>query len=145
MKRVLIGCASSCVVLDAFLARGYDAWQCDLLSADKPTTRHIQDDIRNVLDLGWDMLICNPPCTRLCNSGVRWRLWSSMRKCRIGWLAKGAPHSSCAIWASAKPSPPTAPQRRLQMDDIDISRGAVEHCITSQETRRTARWIEAKT
>ena len=25
MKRVLIGCASSCVVLDAFLARGYDA------------------------------------------------------------------------------------------------------------------------
>ena len=72
MKRVLIGCASSCVVLDAFLARGYDAWQCDLLPADKPTTRHIQDDIRNVLDLGWDMLICNPPCTRLCNSGVRW-------------------------------------------------------------------------
>ncbi len=71
--RVLIGCATSCVALDAFLARGHDAWQCDLLPADKPTNRHIQDDVRNVLHLGWDLaIISNPPCTRLCNSGVRW-------------------------------------------------------------------------
>jgi hypothetical protein len=32
--RVLIGCATSCVALDAFLARGHDAWQCDLLPAE---------------------------------------------------------------------------------------------------------------
>lgn len=71
--RVLIGCATSCVALDAFLARGHDAWQCDLLPADKPTNRHIQEDIRNVLGWGWDLLlVSNPPCTRLCNSGVRW-------------------------------------------------------------------------
>lgn len=70
--RVLIGCATSCVALDAFLARGHDAWQCDILPADKPTNRHIQDDIRNVICAGWDLLISNPPCTRLCNSGVRW-------------------------------------------------------------------------
>ena len=71
--RVLIGCATSCVALDAFLALGHDAWQCDLLPADKPTNRHIQDDIRNVLHMGWDLaLVSNPPCTRLCNSGVRW-------------------------------------------------------------------------
>lgn len=71
--KVLIGCATSCVALDAFLARGHDAWQCDLLPADKPCNRHIQDDIRNVLGWGWDLLlVSNPPCTRLCNSGVRW-------------------------------------------------------------------------
>uniref|UniRef100_UPI0011B44F07 hypothetical protein n=1 Tax=Puniceibacterium confluentis TaxID=1958944 RepID=UPI0011B44F07 len=41
--------------------------------ADKPTNRHIQGDIRDVIGWGWDLLIVsNPPCTRLCNSGVRW-------------------------------------------------------------------------
>ncbi|WP_422073926.1 hypothetical protein [Tranquillimonas rosea] len=71
--KVLIGCATSCVALHAFLERGHDAWQCDILPADEPTNRHIQDDIRNVLDWGWDLLlVSNPPCTRLCNSGVRW-------------------------------------------------------------------------
>ena len=71
--RVLIGCATSCVTLNAFLKRGHDVWQCDLLPADEPTNRHIQDDIRKVMLWGWDlMLVSNPPCTRLCNSGVRW-------------------------------------------------------------------------
>jgi hypothetical protein len=37
--RVLIGCATSCVALNAFLARGHDAWQCDLLPDDEPTNR----------------------------------------------------------------------------------------------------------
>ncbi|WP_146589926.1 hypothetical protein [Puniceibacterium confluentis] len=71
--RVLIGCATSCVALDAFLTRGHDAWQCDLLPADKPTNRHIQGDIRDVIGWGWDLLIVsNPPCTRLCRSGRQW-------------------------------------------------------------------------
>jgi hypothetical protein len=71
--RILIGCATSCVALNAMLARGHDAWQCDLLPADQPTNRHIQGDVRDHLGDGWDLLIiCNPPCTRLCNSGVRW-------------------------------------------------------------------------
>jgi len=33
----------------------------------------MQCDLMNVLDMGWDMLaVMHPPCTRLCNSGVRW-------------------------------------------------------------------------
>lgn len=81
--RVLIGCATSCVALDAFLARGHGAWQCDLLPSDRPTNRHIQGDVRDHLGSGWDLLIvCNPPCTRLCNSGVRWlherNLWAEL-------------------------------------------------------------------
>ncbi len=53
--RILIGCATSCVALNAFLARGHDAWQCDLLPADEPTNRHIQGDVRDHLADGWDM------------------------------------------------------------------------------------------
>jgi hypothetical protein len=73
MARVLIGCETSGVVRNAFLARGHDAWSCDVLPADDQTNRHIRDDVRNVLNDGWDFLaVMHPPCTRLCNSGVRW-------------------------------------------------------------------------
>ena len=71
--RVLVGCETSGVVRRAFLARGHDAWSCDLLPADDQTNRHIQCDIRDILGWGWDLLaVMHPPCTRLCNSGVRW-------------------------------------------------------------------------
>lgn len=71
--RVLIACETSGVVRRAFAARGYDAWSCDLLPADDATNRHIQCDIRDILNDGWDLLaVIHPPCTRLCNSGVRW-------------------------------------------------------------------------
>lgn len=73
MSRVLIGCETSGIVREAFLARGHDAWSCDLLPADGPTNRHIQGDIREVMQADWDLMaVMHPPCTRLCNSGVRW-------------------------------------------------------------------------
>ena len=72
--KILIGCETSGTVRDAFLDNGHDAWSCDLLPADTQTNRHIQDDVRYVLQYEqWDMLmVAHPPCTRLCNSGVRW-------------------------------------------------------------------------
>lgn len=71
--RVLIGCETSGIVRRAFLDRGHDAWSCDLLPADDRSNRHMQCDVRDVLDMGWDLLaVMHPPCTRLCNSGVRW-------------------------------------------------------------------------
>lgn len=73
MTRVLIGCETSGIVRDAFLARGHDAWSCDLLPADRPTNRHIIGDIRDVMQGDWDLMaVMHPPCTRLTNSGVRW-------------------------------------------------------------------------
>ena len=73
MGRVLIGCEFSGVVRRAFAARGLDAWSCDLLPAEDRSNKHIVGDVRDVLDDGWDLLIvAHPPCTRLCNSGVRW-------------------------------------------------------------------------
>lgn len=71
--KVLIGCEESGTVRDAFLARGYDAWSCDMKPDRRRSNRHIQGDIRDVLNDGWDLLaVMHPPCTRLCNSGVRW-------------------------------------------------------------------------
>lgn len=71
--RVLIACEFSGVVRRAFAARGFDAWSCDLLPSEDGSNHHIRDDVRNHLEAGWDaMIVAHPPCTRLCNSGVRW-------------------------------------------------------------------------
>ena len=71
--RILVACEFSGTVRNAFLARGHDAWSCDLLPAEDGSNRHIQGDARDHLNDGWDLLmVAHPPCTRLCNSGVRW-------------------------------------------------------------------------
>lgn len=71
--KVLIGCEASGTVRRAFEARGFDAWSCDLRPAADGSNRHITGDVRDVLNDGWDFLgIFHTPCTRLCNSGVRW-------------------------------------------------------------------------
>ena len=70
--RVLIGCEQSGVVRRAFEALGHDAWSCDLLPSEDHSDRHIIGDVREVMQDEWDLAIFHPPCTRLCNSGVRW-------------------------------------------------------------------------
>lgn len=71
--RVLVGCEFSGTVRRAFAARGHDAWSCDLLPAEDGNNHHLIGDVRDFLNDGWDMLaVFHPPCTRLCNSGVRW-------------------------------------------------------------------------
>lgn len=71
---ILIGCEESGTVRDAFLARGFDAWSCDLKPDRKGSNRHIRGDIRGQLNRGrWQMImLAHTPCTRLTNSGVRW-------------------------------------------------------------------------
>ncbi len=70
--RVLIACEFSGAVRDAFIARGHDAWSCDLLPAEGETNRHIHGDVESRLYDGWDMMIAHPPCTHLSVSGARW-------------------------------------------------------------------------
>lgn len=71
--RVLIACECSGTVRDAFLELGHDAWSCDLKPCERRSNRHITGDARDYLNDGWDLLmVAHPPCTRLCNSGVRW-------------------------------------------------------------------------
>jgi hypothetical protein len=77
--RVLVACEFSGIVRDAFAALGHDAWSCDLLPSEKPG-KHLQQNILDHCRLkysptdhkSWDLIIAHPPCTYLCNSGVRW-------------------------------------------------------------------------
>jgi hypothetical protein len=92
---VLVACEFSGVVRDAFRARGHNAWSCDLESSEITTglghIYHLQGDVLRVLGgniprdmvansnwrgtpllINWDLMIAHPPCTYLCNSGVRW-------------------------------------------------------------------------
>lgn len=71
MKRVLIACEYSATVRDAFRARDFDAWSCDILPTEGDPQWHIQGDCLAVLDQGWDLLIAHPPCTDLAVSGAR--------------------------------------------------------------------------
>ena len=89
--KVLVACETSGTVRDAFYWAGHDAWSCDILPSDTPTNRHIQADVREVLKMeSWDLLmVAHPPCTRLCNSGVRWlhkaraKPWN---RCGMSWM-----------------------------------------------------------
>lgn len=69
--RVLIGCEFSGIVRDAFLAKGHDAWSCDLIDTEVPGP-HIKGNLLDILDQDWDMAIFHPPCTHLAVSGSRW-------------------------------------------------------------------------
>lgn len=71
--RVLVACEFSGVVRDAFLARGHDAWSCDLLPSERPGP-HLQSDVLEVLagSPAWDLLIAHPPCDYITNSSVQW-------------------------------------------------------------------------
>jgi hypothetical protein len=83
---VLVACEFSGVVREAFRRRGHNAWSCDLLPAADASPYHLQRDVRSVVTDrphllgypfdrmvgGWDLMIAHPPCTYLCNSGVRW-------------------------------------------------------------------------
>ncbi len=74
--RVLVACEYSGTVRDEFIKLGHDAISCDILPSDKPGP-HYQGDIFHMLcdsrySTGFDLIIAHPPCTYLCNSGVRW-------------------------------------------------------------------------
>lgn len=69
--KVLVACEFSGRVRDAFLAKGHDAWSCDLLPSDV-IGPHYQVDVCQILDQKWDLMIAHPPCTHLAVSGARW-------------------------------------------------------------------------
>lgn len=69
--KVLIACEFSGIVRDAFIARGHDAWSCDLLPTERPGP-HLQCDVLTVLDQDWNLIIAHPECRYLNHAGVRW-------------------------------------------------------------------------
>lgn len=69
--RVLVACEYSGIVRDAFAARGWDAWSCDLRETERPGNHYV-GDVRDMLEWkDWDLVIAHPPCTYLTNSGAK--------------------------------------------------------------------------
>jgi hypothetical protein len=69
--KILVACEFSGRVRDAFTRRGFDAWSCDILPSETPG-KHIQGDVRKILNDGWDLMIAHPPCTYLSYAGLRY-------------------------------------------------------------------------
>lgn len=71
---MLAACEQSGRVRDAFAARGWDAWSCDILPSETPG-QHYQ---MNILDLLCDsppdfhLIITFPPCDHLAQAGAVW-------------------------------------------------------------------------
>jgi hypothetical protein len=76
--RVLVACEFSGTVRDAFTQLGHDAWSCDLLPTESPGN-HIQGNVLDILDAGWDLMVAHPPCTYLAKSGVQ-HLWRGRKR-----------------------------------------------------------------
>ena len=80
--KVLVACEFSGIVRDAFKAKGHDAWSCDILPTEGNPEWHIQGDVLDIIDDGWDLMIAFPPCTYLTttanrsflNNPDRWKL-----------------------------------------------------------------------
>lgn len=70
--RVLVACEESGTVCEQLLLLGHDAWSCDLEKSRK-NVPHLQCDVRDVLDRGWDGMIAHPVCTYLAVSRNRWQ------------------------------------------------------------------------
>jgi hypothetical protein len=68
---VLVACEFSGTVRDHFAIAGHEAMSCDLLPSETPGA-HYRGDVRDILHLGWDLMIGHPPCTFLTNAGARW-------------------------------------------------------------------------
>lgn len=71
--RVLLACEESQAVCKEFRKRGHEAFSCDiqLCSGGHPEW-HIEGDVLEQLNKGWDMMIAFPPCTHLAVSGAAW-------------------------------------------------------------------------
>ena len=70
--KILVACEESGTVREAFRKLGHDAWPCDLQESRDNSPYHYQQDVFEVIEKGWDLMIAHPPCTYLCVSGARW-------------------------------------------------------------------------
>ena len=71
--RILVACEESQAITKELRKLGHEAFSCDLLpcSGGHPEW-HYKQDVFEVIDNGWDMMIAHPPCTFLAVSGARW-------------------------------------------------------------------------
>jgi hypothetical protein len=71
--RILVACEESQAITKELRELGHEAFSCDLLpSSGGHPEWHYQQDIFEVIDKGFDIMIAHPPCTFLTVAGARW-------------------------------------------------------------------------
>tara|TARA_R100000655_G_scaffold106556_1_gene155990 strand:+ start:35 stop:688 length:654 start_codon:yes stop_codon:yes gene_type:complete len=70
--KILVACEESQAVTKHLRVLGHEAFSCDILpcSGGHPEW-HYQQDVFEVIEKGWDVMIAFPPCTHLASSGAR--------------------------------------------------------------------------
>lgn len=88
MSKVLIACEESQAVVVEMRALGIEAYSCDTepCSGGHPEW-HIQQDVTQLLDEEWDMIIAFPPCTYMSKAGARF-MYPTAGNVDLGRLAK---------------------------------------------------------
>ena len=139
--KVLIACEFSGIVRDAFIARGHDAISCDLLPSERPGP-HLVCDARDLKMSRWDLCIAHPPCTYLCNSGVRWLhsdpgRWTRLRLAAYFFLV--FLHSDCPRVAVENPV--------MHKHAVELIGRRQDFCVQpyqfgDPETKRTCFWTK---
>jgi len=71
--KALFACEESQACTIEYRAKGVEAYSADIqeCSGGRPEW-HIQGDVLEVLDDGWDLIVAFPPCTHLAVSGAAW-------------------------------------------------------------------------
>ena len=133
--KVLVACEFSGVVRSAFADAGHDAWSCALLPTDLPGN-HIQGDVCDILDDGWDMMLAHPPCTYLAVSGARW--FKDSQEEQVQALEFVRTLLNAPIEHIALENPVSIISSRIRKPDQYIQPWQFGH----GETKRTCLWLQ---
>ncbi len=142
--KILIACEFSGIVRDAFIARGHDALSCDFLDTERPGP-HIKGDVLREIQehtsSPWDLLIAFPPCTYLCNSGVR---WLHERKGRWLDMEKAARFFRALLWAPIEKiavENPVPHKYAVEIIGSKYDQTIQPYDFGHGETKRTCLWL----
>jgi hypothetical protein len=69
--KILVACELSQIVTKQLRNLGHDAFSCDTKQTEGYKVWHIHDNVFNIINDNWDMMIAFPPCTHLAVSGAK--------------------------------------------------------------------------
>lgn len=69
---ILVACEESQVITEAFTNIGHTAVSCDKYYDGAKGLPHYRGDVRDLLNMRFDLVIFHPVCKYITNSGVRW-------------------------------------------------------------------------
>jgi hypothetical protein len=117
MRRILIACEESQTITKAFRTLGFEAYSCDLLpcSGGHPEW-HFQQDVFEIINEGWDLMIAHPPCTYLASSGSQWL---------------SHPEDKSLPFDERRPHPKYPNRRKDMMDSVEFVKALYDSNIPS--------------